>query len=62
LDSPVATLIPTERYVRSQRAIGEFLREHVRFSKFYKTLDKYTEILASESQCLADHVKAAMSR
>ena len=62
LGSPVATLIPTERYVRSQRAIGELLREHARFSRFYPTQDEYIEILAGNSQCLADHVKATISQ
>lgn len=34
LGSPVAILIPAERYAHSRRAIGEVLRRHVWFSQF----------------------------
>jgi hypothetical protein len=62
LGSPAATIIPTERYVNSQRAIGELLRKHAWFLQSSNRQDEYIQKLADESQCLADHVKAAMSR
>lgn len=69
LGSPVATIIPTERYVTSQRAIGELLRAHARSSPYSRRTDHYLERmeeyikkLAEKSQCLADHVNAALSR
>lgn len=69
LGSPVATIIPTERYVTSQRAIGELLRTHTWFSPsskgtddYLERMEEYLQKLAEKSQCLADHVKAALSR
>jgi hypothetical protein len=62
LGSPVATIIPTPRYVNSQRAVGELLRKHVWFFQSSNKPDEYIQKLADRSQCLADHVKAAMSR
>jgi hypothetical protein len=62
LGSPVSTLIPAARYVNSQRAIGELIRMHVRFWQPYDRQDEYIKKLADKSQCLADHVRAAMSR
>jgi hypothetical protein len=62
IGSPVATLIPPARYVKSQRAIGEFLRRIRSSLRSHVSADHFIQSVAGGSQCLAHHVKAAMAR
>lgn len=58
LGSPVATLIPAERYVQSRRASGELMR---RLAYFFEMGPLY-RTSAAASQCLADHLKNMVSK
>jgi hypothetical protein len=60
--SPVETLIPTERYVRTERGFGEFVRHIALYTGSRSNPAEYIRGIESKSQCLASHVKSVMTR
>lgn len=58
LGSPVATLIPVDRYERSKRGVGEILR---RVAGNYR-LGEYYQSKADGSSCLRDQIRSIVAR